>query len=421
MRIPISSYRNNFWSIADQSVVSGGNFLTQIVLARNLLGSDYGTFALLYGAIMLVLNNCHSSLVTYPLSVQGAHLDITGLKAITASSLALTAFASVFQVPVILIGAIALKHGRLALVVLFALLCWQLQETARRALMAHLRHRGAIAGDALSYLGQSAVLAIFAFRGSLSLSTAFLAMALTSLAAGVLQAAQLGLSRVSPRGLSALVRTYWRLGRWALLANVTNSATVACFPWTLGLSAGLPEAASFQALGNVLGLSHPLMTGVSNVIIPAASRARRASGVRAAMHSAIRLSTQGALCIAPYFAILLFVPDRVLGLFYGHASAFSRLGTSLRWFVLAYVFVYVFTVLGAFLNGLERPALMMVGGAVGLAALFLGIPLAIEYGVPGAAAGLALVAFLRLVAMAILSRRFFRGETLLQILLPSKT
>ena len=61
-------------SLADQGMVSLGNFLTQIILARKLAPGEYGIFALLFG-VLFIMNVCHWALVAYPLSVRGSLAD----------------------------------------------------------------------------------------------------------------------------------------------------------------------------------------------------------------------------------------------------------------------------------------------------------------------------------------------------------
>ena len=57
------------WTLVDQCVVSGGNFLLNVLLARTLSEEDYGEFALFLGAIFL-LRTIDYSFISYPLSVR---------------------------------------------------------------------------------------------------------------------------------------------------------------------------------------------------------------------------------------------------------------------------------------------------------------------------------------------------------------
>src|SRR5262245_14286948 len=87
----------SFWAIADQGVVSLGNFLTTIILARSLTPSDYGLWSVLFGLI-LMLNGLPASLITYPLSVRLAARDQSSGGQLVMASLILTAMLAVPQI-----------------------------------------------------------------------------------------------------------------------------------------------------------------------------------------------------------------------------------------------------------------------------------------------------------------------------------
>src|SRR5215510_4834887 len=57
------------WTLVDQCVVSGGNFLLNVLLARALGEEDYGEFTLFLGAIFL-LRTIDYSFISYPLSLR---------------------------------------------------------------------------------------------------------------------------------------------------------------------------------------------------------------------------------------------------------------------------------------------------------------------------------------------------------------
>src|SRR5688500_4624794 len=67
--------RKSFWPLADQGVVSAGNFLTLVIVARALPArSEYGVFGLALECIFY-FNTLQSALVGYPLTVRGATTD----------------------------------------------------------------------------------------------------------------------------------------------------------------------------------------------------------------------------------------------------------------------------------------------------------------------------------------------------------
>jgi O-antigen/teichoic acid export membrane protein len=399
-----------FWTLADQSAVSLGNFLTQIVLARSLPRSEYGIFALLFG-ILMVLFTCQNGLIIYPLSLEGAVAEKIGLRKLASGSLILTLLLAIPFSVFVLGATVVLRITSLTWTALLAMLLWQVQEIYRRALMAHLRHRDAVWGDALSYMGQAAVLWLLAHERALTLERVFLVLAWTSAAAALLQLVQLGFAYISARDIKALARKYWSAGRWVLLTGMNDAGLRQVFPWALAFLYGPAEAASFQSVINLLGVSHPVLFSTSNLIIPAVAGARGKRGVRAAWQTSVRYGMIGGVCLVPYFSALLIWPRASLSLVYGALSPYANFATGLRLGVLAYAIAYCAVVVAAFLYGLGRSK-DAFGASIGSTALAL-VPSAVlvpYYGATGAIAGLVASACARLALNAVCARRVFNQE-----------
>src|SRR6266446_2390668 len=77
-----------FWSGVDQGAVSAGNFLTTILLARCLLPSEYGIYALFF-ALMLFMIYLNSAVIVYGLSLHGAVGSDAELRSLAGGSLVL--------------------------------------------------------------------------------------------------------------------------------------------------------------------------------------------------------------------------------------------------------------------------------------------------------------------------------------------
>jgi O-antigen/teichoic acid export membrane protein len=400
-----------FWAIADQGVASLGNFLTTIILARTLSPEVYGIWAVLFGLI-LFLNVLPASLITYPLSVRLASRADTGVGHLIVAALALTALLALPQT-LILFG-VASMIGGLALAVWasLGLLLWQLQETTRRALMARLAFRTALVTDAISYLGQAGLLWLLARQGRLSPEIGFAVIGLTC---GVAALVQLSRLRVRLRervqataafGLRDWARSFWTTGHWILWSNLVANFSIQAVPWALFLFRGPAEAAGFQAISNLLGVSHPIMLSLGNIIVPAVARARMQKGLLAARRVALRHALQGGLLLLPYVAVLLIFPGRLLRLFYSASSPYVRLDSALRLLAVVYAFTYVSLTLKCLLNALEinRPQFMVeLSGGLLLAGLV--VPLVLRFGMPGAILAMGLSLATRLTSNAIILRQ----------------
>lgn len=405
--IPTPSRRQAIWAIADQSVVSLGNFVVTVVLARLLAPGDYGIFALLFGA-MLFFSTIHASLVSFPLALRGASSARHELDGLISVGLAVTAALLVLEIGLLSLTAALLGRPELMAFVSIAAAATRLQETLRRGLIAHFRHGQAMIGDAVSYLGQAAVVVFVAQSITLSVASTFGIMAATSIAGGVIQLFQARPRRVAIRRLREDTRMFWQIGSWMLWTNVGGMFSIQAFPWTLAALHGPAATAAFQATANLLGMTHPVMFSINNVIVPAVANQRQ-QGIPAVSKLTKRFALQGAAVLLPYYALLLIWPVAALSLFYGAGSVYTGLSGPVRLFAVAYALLYGSSVLHGFLNGLgqHRSVLRSEMAAV-LAAVAIGLPLCF-LGVVGASVGFLIVNAARTTAGAVFVR-FHRDQ-----------
>jgi O-antigen/teichoic acid export membrane protein len=339
-----------FWSIVDQGTVSAGNFLTTILLARCLLPSEYGIYALLF-ALMLFMIFLDSAVIVYGLSLHGAVGTDAELRSLAGGSLVLAG--GLALILGLATGAVAALFHRafLAPWIFLALLFWQLQETTRRALMSRLRFREAVGGDALSYLGQTACIGFLFVGHRLTIASAFGAMAATSAAAALLQAFQLKLTLRDFRGAFHLLPRFWDTGRWAMLVGVAQAFIGQALLWFLAVR-GTAEVASFQAILNLLRGTNPIMFAIGSVVLPTVASLQGNS--EGGLSVARRYGVLGVVPLLPYFTVVFVFPRMVLRLLYGAASPYVGSETGLRVLVVGSALMYVVHVLTMYYFGLSR-------------------------------------------------------------------
>lgn len=346
--------RHNLWALADQGVVSLGNFLTIVLLARVLTPHDYGVFAILFG-VMLVLNNIHSALVVYPLSLEAAVTEAAGVaKSVTAGGV-ITLLLGIGESAVLIFLCLRLQRWDLMVVSIVALLLWQLQETYRRGLLGQFRFRDAVGGDAVSYIGQFLGLVALWLWNYLSVANILWIIAVTSFLAMVLQTSLTGVATPSFTAVRAALSRSWRLGKWVALTQFTSMVpAVPMYVLLLGMFSVPRDAAIMQALGNPLGATNPLMLTMMTLIVPAAAKARVEGGEAAAWERAKHYGRLFAIIIIPYYVLLFLAPRLGIALFYGRHSQYLDSASFLRWLVLSYALTYVALVIGSFLRATER-------------------------------------------------------------------
>jgi O-antigen/teichoic acid export membrane protein len=396
---------DSVWSLVDQGVVSLGNFATTVIVIRGLSVQDTGLYSLLLDTTMF-LNAVHAPILTYPLSIRGAEATKgTSAGRVAWASLSMTGLAGAM---LLLVGVLAgLATGRLTPILLTAVAAsaWQLQEVARRALIAQGRLMAAAAGDAISYLGQAIAVWFMLSHGAVTLDHIFIVMAVTSILALVFQISFIGLHTCSLTQLQSYASDFWNLGRWPLAGSLAAILTVPAFSWTLIYFHGWVAGAQNLALLCLLKASHPVMFAAMNLIIPSVARAKsQDAGGHTARRVFLKQATFGTMILLPYFAVLALFPAWVLNHAY-HGHYMDCAGT-LRVIVLSYALVYAANMTTAFLNGLGRTKAAFNGQLANTtAAAVIGLPLTAAFGLVGSAWGGGVAVLARLCANLVSLRR----------------
>jgi O-antigen/teichoic acid export membrane protein len=379
--------RRATWVLGDQGVVSAGNYLTVLALARFLPKPELGAFGILLET-MLYLNTLQAAIVIYPLTIKGA----TGQKS-NLGRLATMAILFTLALLPILGGATyfsvrAIHSTSIAIAAIAAMLLWQIQETLRRAMISELRFSECVWGDAISYLGQAALLIILGRAGILTLNGAFAIIAVTSAAAIGLQAWQIGLQPVNRSHLRSVAHDFWKLGRWMLLSSTSAIVGWLGYWWTLEWKWGLEACAMFTACAQLLKLANPIINSMSNMITPAVARASTSSGMKSATRMALRYALFGAALISPFVLGLLIFPGTILHLAYGAKSPYLGLTLLLRLTVVNFIVGYIATMLSSWLVGLGHSRLHFYSQINNIViALLIGLPLTAKFGVYGLIGG----------------------------------
>lgn len=424
------------WALGDQAVCSAGNFLAGLLMARGLEKDPhgFGVYSLML-SVLLFVNSLHGSIVSYPLTLEGAAAGTARFRRLTRRALQFT-----FAIgPVLAIVAIvaALRMDRLTLLpwTVLAMVAWQAQETVRRALLAKLRHRDAILGDAIRFLGHALSIYVFYKLGILTPEWGMIGIAVTSTIALCVQLAQVRWSGRSsdptdagegdtdaaapdPTAI-AEARRWWRMGRWMLVTCLVNVGTIYLSPWILEAVQGERSVAELAALTALLNLTNPIVFSLAGLVIAAVANATASAptpmaGVRAGHRVAIKYTLFGAALVVPYYAVVTLFPEFMLSLFFKATSPYVALAGEVKWMTLTYAALFISTMAVSLLNGLGRARDSFVATlSSSIATVVISIPMIIHYGLHGALVAGWFPMFLQLaVALWLLRRHYQRIDDL---------
>jgi O-antigen/teichoic acid export membrane protein len=359
------------FSVVDQGIVSGTNFLTALIIARTCLPEDLGRYYLAW-TIVMFLASVSGNLVSVPYTMychrhQGQSLaSHAGSALVHHLAISLVAAGGLLGLACLLWAGVGPQSLRpLAWVLAGVMPLVLLREFVRRVAFAHLAVRTAMAVDlAVSGLQLTGILLLVCFH-RLSIPAIYLVMGGacgTACAAWFAAGAQP--LRFTLLRIASDWRDHWFFGRWALPGQL-GSLALYMLPWmlvaVLGEVAGEAAAGVLAACNTLVGPANLFVTGMSNFVIPKTAQAF-AHGGGAAVSQVMRatlllfVAVLGTFCVATWFA-----GDLLLALF---GRGYSGSGAVIVVLALATLTDAVGLTAGSGLWALHRPAANFAADAV---------------------------------------------------------
>ena len=304
-------------AVADQFLFALSQLIVNLGLARSLTPSDYGAFTLAYTTLLL-FGTAHTALLTEPLMVFGSSkytssfrhylkLLLAGHAIVTATfGLLLAAISALLYSSAVSLSTALMYVG---LSGPFLLLPWLLRRACYVRLLAHA---AALAG-ALHCGAMLVGLLWLANVGWLSIGSAFLLMAGSSLAASLLMVMFLRSAQrpePTPPAVKEVAVDHWHYGRWALGSGLLTWLQWSIYYFLLPHFATVAEAGALKAIMNlVLPVLHGY-TALSMVLLPALSGAGSVRVVR----TKLSFACLSFCCRPPSTAPLRVLPPAVVRL-----------------------------------------------------------------------------------------------------------
>lgn len=384
------------WSVLDQGLFAGSNFVLNIMLARWLSPEGYGAFTVAY-TVFLLLATLHAGLLIQPMLVYGP----SQYDSVLPSYLRLLVRGhAVFSVALgIVTGLIGLGFWlggsdqlASALFVLagaqaFVLLMW----LVRRACYVRTRPALAASGGAfylVIMLGGAYALYQTAL---LSVATALALMSIASLVAACWILVRLGVfslahggaapsSTKSPSLRKSVLARHWAYGRWEAATNMLNFFPGQVFYFILPFLGGLEASGAMRALVNLTLPAAHASSALALLLVPVFVRARRAGRLR---RFAIGSAWLIGLGLVGYWALLGAFAEPLVAWFYqGQYVEYAPL----LWIAgVLPVFQGLLAVFSAGLKALERPDSVFWANVASTALTFtVGLALVISLDIMGA-------------------------------------
>ena len=388
-------------AFADQGLFGASGFLLNILLARWLPSDQYGAYALAF-SIYLIIAGLETALLLEPMSVFGpasyknALPDYLGRLIPLHFAVTLALGLSV-GVGATLFGAY-LKSSDLSSALWgvslgspWILLFW----LWRRAAYLDLRPDVAMRGAALNVFTVLALLALFHALGWLSVFAAFVVQGIAGIAASL----PLILS-VRPRlrvawtdsAMRTVLKQHWTYGRWVILSTIVFWLAGDAYYVIVASTMGMSDVAAFRAVQNFIKPISQYITAVTLLLVPWAS-ARFADGAGQSFRRSINritlIFTAGAVA---YVAVLIFFGKWLTGFLYG--GKYTQFAYLLPLMGLPILLMAAAEGPSIALRAMQAPSEIFRAYAMAaLPTILAGVALTRNWGLMGAALGLAISSF----------------------------
>lgn len=402
--------------MADQVMVSAVNFLTGVLQARFMGLQDFGRFSLGWMIILFVIHIQSSALISPMMSIGPKLADEEKPEYYASAVLQALIFSltASFAVYVFVLSSRYLFPvwgiEELAFPIAFATLCQISQEFVRRYFYTVDRYVDAFVSDAISYLGQIALLIYLFYCGTVTTETVFYIMAFTSLASLMLKAIQLKSLKFETKAFVKYLKRHASFSGWLTASSLAQWISSNFMLLLASSMLGPASIGIIKGSQNVLGLTHVLFNGMSNIIPVKAAQAFKQGGLALMERYFYKASlVSGSLTLLMTLPALL-APDITLKLIYGKTLDYHQ--DVLFFFVFVYLLLFINQTLGFALRVLEVTKPMFVGYLISaVISAVVGYPLVAHFKVEGVVFGLIISSLVNILTLLISykkCRRFFK-------------
>jgi O-antigen/teichoic acid export membrane protein len=347
-------------ALFDQGLVSGANFITNVLLARAFGVRDYGVFALGWVAVLFA-NSLQYAMIVTPMMSVGPKQEPEDRPAYYGSVLVQEIVFSLLVAFVMFLSVWGSTKffpqwgvGGLALPLSGATIAYLLQEFLRRYFFCTRQSKRALVTDIVSYLTQVPIIFWISRHHGAKLSTMLWIIAATSFAGFVTCLRWYESVTFSRHALRTVFLRHWRMSRWLAPSAFMQWGAGNLFQMAAPIYYGAAASAVLRAAQNIVGVAHVWFLGLDNVVPSEAARQMRLGGVDGMLRYIKRIFLQWGGVTLAFTGIVACFPSFWLKLAYG--TKYSTDGLVNRLYAFMYLIIFVSGPLRYGLQALEYTA-----------------------------------------------------------------
>lgn len=373
------------WTITDQALFAGSNFILGVLTARWMEPREYGVLATTL-AVYVLLTSLYEAMLTGPLMVFGVKRFAERFRRYMGALLSVHLTLTALGAGLLLLASLQLHVSNqpdfsaalLALAVTTPIIL--LRPLLRYACYANSRPRLATWGGLIYAVTLAIGLLVLRLWLDFTYFQIFAVIASSTLTFGVFVAWGLRPQTADRAFTLEVARKHWEFGRWSLGSVIVRWVPENIWYFVLPLWVSLEHNAAFRALLNVNLIVIHVMTATAVTLLPALARAHASSEKRFQNLSRDATILLVALGLGYWLVVSLIGTPLISWLYQGKYVEQTGLLLLLG---LAPLAMGVKMVCATRANAVERPDINFKAAVINLPILIPGLALAYWYGLTG--------------------------------------
>ena len=392
-------FSNSFWTLADQCMVSGSNFLLGVLIVAIMGISDFGVFSL-YWMIVLLISSLHQALVVMPL--YALYPKAKSLKVYFGAVLREQIIFSMVSLFVCIFTLFILKefgvtvHYLDALLVSFIAGIYTLQDFFRRVLFVMAKPTKTLWADALGFASMPLIVVLLP-EGWLNI-TSLLALILITKIVSVICALMLmgdGIELASES--KGIRRMHWDYSKYLFASGILQWCSGNIFILFSGVLIGPVAIGALRIAQNLFGLLNIFFLFLENTVPIRAANILHVKGAQKFRGYMMNESRKYFFVLVGILVLLCAFHDPILRLFFG--TAMDGYMWLIPVYCILYLLIYLGTIFRFVFRTIERNNILFHGYvASSFIGLSLSYPLINSIGLYGVMVGLFLT---QLISIAV--------------------
>lgn len=359
----INKIKSLNYSLIDQAIVSGSNFLCSLIIVKLIGLNDFGVFSTCWIILLFISTICVSSIIS-PMMAIIPHRKIT--EEYFGSILL---FQLVFSLGALIVSfflcllyfkisefAISIKT---ILFFSFCVLFHHFQEFFRKYFFAIKNFKNAVIIDSITYLLRLSLLLCFlAYNVYLKLNIVFLIYLITSFFGSVYGIYKYRFN-IDISSLKEDYVAHLNISRWLIPSGLLKWASVNLFLVSASILLGPVSLGIIKLSQNIVAVYNLVLLGLENFIPLEAGKVYANLGLDGLIHYVKKITVNG-LIFTFIFAILLVIFSNVI-IEFVYGKDFIRYSSILYWFSSFLVFMYLISIINIFLITINKTKITFKG------------------------------------------------------------